>query len=166
MVHLPLSRVGAEPRPEASTGRRIRPEGDFERPSALLALSVLVVDDDEDARQLVQAVLEECGSKVTAVDNVDSALEVLSRGATDVLVSDIGMPGQDGYDLIRRVRALPGDAASLPAAALTAYARAEDRHRALNAGYSKHLAKPVEPSELVAVVAELARARAPRSEAI
>jgi K+-sensing histidine kinase KdpD/ActR/RegA family two-component response regulator len=166
VVHLPLSRVAAEPRPEASAGRRIRPEGDFERPSALLALSVLVVDDDEDARQLVQAVLEECGAKVTAVDSVDSALEVLSRGVTDVLVSDIGMPGQDGYDLIRRVRALPGDAANLPAAALTAYARAEDRHRALNAGYSRHLAKPVEPSELVAVVAALAHARAPRSEAI
>jgi signal transduction histidine kinase/ActR/RegA family two-component response regulator len=166
VVHLPLSRVAAEPRPEASAGRRVRPEGDFERPSALLALSVLVVDDDEDARQLVQAVLEECGAKVTAVDSVDSALEVLSRGVTDVLVSDIGMPGQDGYDLIRRVRALPGDAANLPAAALTAYARAEDRHRALNAGYSRHLAKPVEPSELVAVVAALAHARATRSEAI
>jgi K+-sensing histidine kinase KdpD/CheY-like chemotaxis protein len=163
IVHLPLSRVAPQAKPEVAAGRRIRAEGDFERPKELESLTVLVVDDDEDARQLVQAVLEECGSRVTAVDSVESALDVLSRAATEVLISDIGMPGQDGYDLIRRVRALPGAIARIPAAALTAYAREEDRRRALEAGYTMHLAKPVEPAELVAVVAGLSRSARGRS---
>jgi CheY-like chemotaxis protein len=142
------------------TGRRIRSAGDFERPSELSGLRVLVVDDDQDARELVKAVLEECGSTVVSVDNVESALAALAESRSDVLISDIGMPGQDGYDLIRRVRALSGsEGGAIPAAALTAYARAEDRSRALHSGYSMHIAKPVEPAELVAVVAALARSR-------
>jgi CheY-like chemotaxis protein len=82
----------------------------------------------------------------------------LGEQVPDVLLSDIGMPEEDGYDLIRRVRALPRDrGGDVPAAALTAYARPEDRRRLLNAGYSMHLPKPIEPAELVAVVATLTR---------
>ena len=85
-------------------------------------------------------------------------MQKLAEEVPDVIVSDIGMPGEDGYDLIKKVRALPDDrGGATPAAALTAYARAEDRRRALNAGYSIHVPKPVEPAELVAVVASLSR---------
>ncbi|HEX6273586.1 MAG TPA: response regulator, partial [Polyangiaceae bacterium] len=95
---------------------------------------------------------------VTTAGSVPEALNEIESAVPDLLVSDIGMPGEDGYDLIRKVRALPrARGGDLPAAALTAYARAEDRQRLLNAGYSIHLAKPVEPAELVAVVATLSR---------
>jgi CheY-like chemotaxis protein len=117
-----------------------------------------VVDDEDDARHLIQSILEQCGCVVTAVGSVPEAMSALAHGVADIILSDIGMPELDGYELIRRVRALPphrgGDA---PAAALTAYTRPEDRQRVLNAGYSTHIAKPVEPAELVAVVASLTR---------
>jgi CheY-like chemotaxis protein len=95
---------------------------------------------------------------VRVAEGADPALDAIAREVPDVLLSDIGMPGRDGYDLIREVRRLsPEKGGSVPAAALTAYARAEDRRRLLDAGFSMHLAKPVEPAELVAVVASLAR---------
>jgi CheY-like chemotaxis protein len=100
---------------------------------------------------------------VTAASAAE-ALEAARAGGVDVLLSDIGMPGEDGYALIRAVRALPGDAGRVPAAALTAFARSEDRRRALLAGYQIHLAKPVEAGELIAVVASLAnRTERPQS---
>jgi CheY-like chemotaxis protein len=103
-------------------------------------------------------VLEDCGCEVTTAGSVSEALARIGEGVPDVLLSDIGMPGEDGYELIRRVRLLPSPAGGdLPAAALTAYARPEDRRRLLNAGYSIHLPKPVEPAELVAVVTTLSR---------
>src|SRR5262249_44330679 len=96
--------------------------------------------------------------KVNASRSVADALQRMSAELPDVLVSDIGMPEEDGYELIRKVRALPRDrGGDIPAAALTAYARPEDRRRMLNSGYSIHLPKPVEPAELVAVVATLSR---------
>ena len=119
---------------------------------------MLVVDDDADARDVVAAVLRECGCVVKTVDGVDAALASIAAEVPDVLLSDIGMPGQDGFELIAKVRALPrGRGGDIPAAALTAYARPEDRRRMLNAGFSIHLAKPIEPAELVAVVATLSR---------
>ena len=119
---------------------------------------MLVVDDEQDARHLVKALLDECGCIVTLAGSVAEAMDVLEQDLPDVLISDIGMPHEDGYDLIRKVRALPAaSASSLPAAALTAYARAEDRRRVLGAGYSMHIPKPVEPSELIAVVVSLTR---------
>jgi CheY-like chemotaxis protein len=119
---------------------------------------VLVVDDDEDARRLISAILEDCGCIVTTAPSVQDALARLEEQVPDVLLSDVGMPERDGYDLIRRVRSLPRDrGGDLPAAALTAFARAEDRRRLLNEGFSMHLPKPIEPAELVAVVATLTR---------
>lgn len=124
-------------------------------------IRVLVVDDEPDARELLRRVLEGRGAQVLLAGSALEALERLEGDAPDVLVSDIGMPDIDGYELIRRVRARgPGSGASIPAAALTAFARSEDRTRAMLAGYQVHMAKPVEPAELVAVVATLARPRA------
>ncbi len=130
----------------------------FERPAHLQGLRVLVVDDEDDARALVATILEECGCSVTTSRSAEEALQRLSEAVPDVLVSDIAMPAEDGYELIRKVRALPREhGGDIPAAALTAYARPEDRRRMLNAGYSIHLPKPVEPAELVAVIATLTR---------
>jgi CheY-like chemotaxis protein len=122
---------------------------------ALDGLTVLVVDDELDSRTLLQRFLEERGARVTLADSADSALASISSNAPDVLVSDIGMPGRDGYSLIKAVRALHGPNARIPAIALTAYARSEDRAKAMGAGYQSHLAKPVEPIELVAAIGNL-----------
>ena len=125
--------------------------------AALRGITVLVVDDEEDARRLIMRVLEECKAKVVVAASVAEAIEVFKRERPDVVVSDIGMPNQDGYDFIRRVRALSeSQGGKTPAAALTAFARSEDRTRALRAGYQSHISKPVEPAELVAVIASLA----------
>lgn len=119
---------------------------------------VLVVDDDADARTLLQAFLQESGGVVTTAASVDEGMAALTREAFDVLLSDIGMPGEDGFDFIRRVRTLPdAKLRRLPAAALTAYARAEDRRKVLQAGYLMHVPKPLEPAEVIAVVETLAR---------
>ncbi len=119
---------------------------------------VLVVDDEPDARALVKRLLENCEAVVTTAASASEALEALRRAKPDVVISDIGMPGEDGYALIRMVRALPPDeGGDVPAVALTAYARSEDRTRALLSGFQSHVAKPVEPTELVATVASLAR---------
>jgi signal transduction histidine kinase/ActR/RegA family two-component response regulator len=124
---------------------------------ALNGLRVLVVDDDVDTRKLLTTVLERSGAKVTGVSSVGDALEELDRSQPDVLVSDIGMPGEDGYALIRKVRALePERGGKIPAVALTAYARNQDRIRALSAGFQRHVAKPVRPTELTKVIASLA----------
>ena len=123
----------------------------------LNGVRVLVVDDEADARDLLSAVLEQCGAEVRAAGSTREAFEVLEQWKPDVITSDIGMPGEDGYALIRQLRALPPErGGNIPAAALTAYARSEDRLKALAAGYHMHVAKPVEPSELAAVVASLA----------
>jgi CheY-like chemotaxis protein len=119
---------------------------------SLAGTRVLVVDDREDARELIARLLADREATVTAVPGVDEAIECLTRGTFDVLVSDISMPGRDGYELIRHVRAHVG---ALPALALTALAREEDEQRALAAGYDRHLAKPISPERLVAVVAGL-----------
>lgn len=126
----------------------------------LTGIRVLVADDDADAQLLIEKVLETQGAIVKAVSSAREALDVLSRERVDVLLSDIEMPGTDGYQLIRDLRLRPSQqGGSVPAAALTAYARTEDRLRALRAGFQLHLAKPVQPSELVTVVASLAARR-------
>ncbi|RYG75145.1 PAS domain S-box protein [bacterium] len=129
----------------------------FECLPELEGLHVLVVDDEDDARQLVTTVLQKCGTRVTSVGSAAEAFEALQKLRPDVLISDLGMPGEDGYSLIKKVRALPPyEGGQTPAAALTAYARVEDRMKVLRAGFQIHLPKPVEPAELVAVVANLA----------
>jgi CheY-like chemotaxis protein len=118
---------------------------------------VLVVDDEPDARTLIRRVLEDCDAVVSTAESAAQGLELLQSHRPDVLVSDIGMPEEDGYALIRKVRALgPERGGNVPAVALTAYARAEDRIRSVLAGYQMHVAKPVEPAELVTMVASLA----------
>jgi len=124
----------------------------------LCGLHVLVVDDEEDARNLIKAVLEKCDARVTAAENAREALGFLKALRPDILLSDLGMPGEDGYSLIRAVRKLPPElGGQTPAAALTAYARMEDRLKVLRAGFQIHLPKPIEPVELVTVVANLAK---------
>jgi PAS domain S-box-containing protein len=123
---------------------------------SLAGLTVLIVDDDPDGRDIVQRLLQQSDARVLTADSADSADEILTDSAVDILLSDIGMPGRDGYDLIRSVRAR--DAARLsaiPAAALTAFARPEDRETALQAGYDAHVTKPVDPSELLMVIDHL-----------
>ena len=117
-----------------------------------------MVDDEEDARLLVSRILTDCAAEVTTVGSAAEALEQLPQLHPDVLICDIGMPELDGYNLIRAVRALgAGDGSATPAVALTAFARPEDRLRALRAGYQMHVAKPVDASELIVVVANLTR---------
>ena len=122
---------------------------------SLARLRVLVVDDDADTRGMMETVLAQRGAQVIVASSAAEALECVEREAPDVLLSDIGMPGMDGYALMRVLRDRPG-ARAIPAAALTAYAHADDRGQAIAAGYQLHVAKPVEPAELVAVVASLA----------
>jgi PAS domain S-box-containing protein len=123
----------------------------------LEGLRVLVVDDEVDARQLLSTILGEYGAEVIAVASTQAAISALPQFSPHILVSDIGMPDEDGYTLIRRVRNLPPDQGGrIPAVALTAYARAEDRTKALLAGFQLHIPKPVDPTELAAVVANLA----------
>jgi signal transduction histidine kinase/ActR/RegA family two-component response regulator len=124
-------------------------------PVSLEHVRVLLVDDDPDTRGMMQTVLVQRGAQVTAAASAAEALACVERETPDVLLSDIGMPGMDGYALIREIRERP-KARDIPAAALTAYAHADDRGQAIAAGYQLHVAKPVEPSELVAVVASLA----------
>lgn len=123
----------------------------------LEGLLVLVVDDDADARELLVTILKQCKAEVAAAGSADEAIKMLAQLEPDVIVSDVEMPKEDGYGFIRRVRAME-DAGKkkIPAAALTAHARVEDRQRALFAGFQTHIAKPVEPCELVAVIASLA----------
>jgi CheY-like chemotaxis protein len=131
-------------------------------PATLAGLAVLVIDDDRDTCALVMRTLEQYGARTEGRHSAKDGFEALRRLRPDVLVSDIGMPEEDGHSLIGRIRDLaPEDGGRTPAAALSAFARAEDRQRALLAGFDSYAIKPVEPSELVAVVANLA-ARTPR----
>jgi PAS domain S-box-containing protein len=126
------------------------------QPSSLSGLRVLVVDDEIDARSLLTTMLERCGAQVVAVGSAREGLESVETWKPDVLIADIGMPVEDGYGLIKKIRALPKErGGQTPALALTAYARTEDRVRALSEGYQVHLAKPVDRFELAAVVTSL-----------
>jgi signal transduction histidine kinase len=140
------------------TTARVPPPLDFTPPATLTGLRILVVDDEEDTREYVRMLLAMCNAKVSVADSAASALAQVQTEPPDVLVSDIAMPGQDGYRLIRQVRALPPDhGGTTPAVALTAYARVEDRTRAMLAGFQNHVTKPVEPAELIAAIASLDR---------
>ena len=136
--------------------RRPTLEG-YEVPTSLDGLRLLVVEDDADTRELLSLLLEAAGAQVETWENAASAFERFRRAPPDVLVSDIGMPGMDGHALIRAIRELPPErGGTTPAIALTAFARVEDRKGALAAGFDRHLVKPVEPNELVFLVAKLA----------
>src|SRR5262245_21308705 len=154
---LPSDDVRSTSRP-AAVYRKI--ESGASRLTNLGGRRILVVDDEVDARDLLSTILSQAGADVTSVASADEALATLRRWRPDVLVSDIGMPGDNGYILIRKVRALrPEEGSQVRALALTAYARAEDRTQALEAGFHSHIAKPVDPLELTALIAGLAPER-------
>jgi CheY-like chemotaxis protein len=165
IVNLPLKVITTPP----EEGQRLHPRAATRMPEEcamadLSGLHVLVVDDEPDARALVKRVLEDCHAKVVTAGSAAEALTLIERIRPDVLVSDIGMAGVDGYELLRRVRLLDAQrGGGLPAIALTAFARSEDRTRALLAGYLAHVSKPVEPAELVATVASVAGRTGKRS---
>jgi signal transduction histidine kinase/CheY-like chemotaxis protein len=149
-VELPIAQApqGEAPAPDRARSADCPPE--------LTGVRVLVVDDDPDARDLMASALSRCGAAVRTAASTADALAEVRRECPDAIVSDIGMPGEDGYAFVRRVRALPpGEGGATPAAALTAYASASDRRAALEAGFQMHVAKPVEPADLLATVAAL-----------
>ncbi|HEY2895029.1 MAG TPA: ATP-binding protein, partial [Pirellulales bacterium] len=157
IVQLPIGPASKlEQRSEEANGQSKRKSTIPCSGADLSGLRVLVVDDDLDSRNLLKRVLAECGASVDVADSVDVAIAKIDRFGPDLLVSDIGMPVRDGYDLIREVRSKGRSGRELPAVALTAFARFEDRQRALLAGFQMHLMKPVNPSELTAAVASLA----------
>ncbi len=132
----------------ASPGEGCEPE--------LSGLRVLLVDDETDSRELLNTSLASCGALVTTAGSAGEAFETIRREPFDIILSDIGMPEEDGFSLIAKIRELPDEqGGKIPAIALTAYARSEDRIQALRSGFQMHIAKPVEPSELIAVVANL-----------
>ncbi|MFN6962653.1 MAG: ATP-binding protein [Pyrinomonadaceae bacterium] len=128
-----------------------------EYPAELRGVKVLAVDDDDDSRELLETMLRQSGSEVVTCSSVEAALDALKGFSPDVIVSDIGMPGEDGYSLIRKIREAENACAGTPAIALTAFARSEDRMRALAAGFNMHVPKPVEPAELLMVISSLIR---------
>ena len=158
-VELPISLLRSQPvveQPHPITSRAVP----FTPSPVLHATRLLVVDDEPDTLETLRAVLTLCGAEVRTASSAAAALAVMESWVPTVLISDIGMPGEDGYALIRRVRALPADRGGVvPALALTAYARVEDRVRVLDAGFHMHAPKPLEPAELVALVASLAGRR-------
>jgi signal transduction histidine kinase/ActR/RegA family two-component response regulator len=146
--HHPSEAALADPLPEAPR-------------TSLRGLKVLVVDDEPDARALIRTLLEERDASVVTAASAEEAFALLASERPDLLISDVGMPVEDGYHLIRRVRALRDDRGVTPAIALTAYARVEDRMKAIEAGYQMHLAKPVEPAELITMVSSWKRGTVP-----
>jgi PAS domain S-box-containing protein len=156
-VALPLRAVQEAERKREHLFQAVDETAQIKCSPALENMRVLIVDDEADARTLLTTVVEKCGAKVRSVASAHEALEALDNFKPNVILSDIGIPGEDGYALIRKVRALGTEqGGKIPAVALTAYAREEDRVRALLAGYQVHLAKPVNPAELIAVLGGLA----------
>jgi CheY-like chemotaxis protein len=160
MVHLPITIF----RPEPTTHERVHPAVSDRAPfidaPRLDGVKILIVDDEADARELLATLLRQSGAVVTVVASAREALATITQSLPeqrpDLLVSDIGMPEEDGYMLMRQVRALaPEQGGRIPAIALTAYARTEDRIKALAAGFQSHVPKPVEPAEFIAVVVNL-----------
>ncbi len=147
-------------RGETNGAERVHPPtttlSEFECPPQVAGVRVLIVDDEADTRELLQFILEGCGVRVRTANSAAAALEAIKAEKFDVLVSDIGMPEEDGYSLIAKVRALDKEQGGRVPAALTAYAREEDRIRVLRSGFQIHVLKPISPSELIAVVVNLA----------
>jgi PAS domain S-box-containing protein len=158
IVRLPVADVRPD-QPDAAPGLAKKDgEGQRRVRQSLEDVRVLVVDDEADSRELVKVALQQYGASVATAASVPEAMTVFPAFAPQAIVADIGMPGEDGYSLIRRIRALPPErGGAVPAVALTAYALREDRERALEAGFSVHMAKPVEPAELAWTLVSLTR---------
>jgi CheY-like chemotaxis protein len=157
-VSLPLSPFKAQP---AENEQIINPnsasdEKPFAESTELQGLQILVVDDEPDAQQLLEIVLSQCGAQVTVAASASEAIEQFKQNRFDLVITDIGMPEENGYSLIEKLRSFSSERGEkIPAVALTAYARSEDRIQALRSGFQMHIAKPIEPNELIAVVAAL-----------
>jgi len=155
MITLPLA--ATQQAAHGAWRRYIQAGGRAGRSSTLAGLRVLVVDDEHDSREVLSVMLTRHGAEAQAAESAAEAIRILVEWRPDVLVSDVGLPGEDGYELIRKVRALPADqGGAIPAIALTAYANSQDRQRALSNGFQTHLAKPIEPIELAQVIARAA----------
>jgi CheY-like chemotaxis protein len=155
IVSLPLSPVRADERREHPTALK-PPTLDYSSIN-LAGVKIVLVDDEPDARALIIHLLQQCRAEVHAAGSADEGLQLVQAVKPDVIISDIGMPHKDGYQFLREVRALsPEEGGKTPAVALTAFARSEDRTRAMMAGYQVHVAKPIEPQELLATVGSLA----------
>jgi CheY-like chemotaxis protein len=142
---IPITAVVVAPRPPAKADL------------LLAGLKILVADDQDDSRDLIEFLLTQQGAIVTGVASAAEAFDVIRRHRPDVLLSDIEMPDETGYSLIRRVRALPPEqGGTVPAAAMTAHGSREDRERALAAGFQRHLPKPFQPADLFALIGDLA----------
>jgi PAS domain S-box-containing protein len=153
-IRLPLKQTYVPEQNIGDTQKFIPSSGRLER---LDGLKILVTDDEPDTRQLLKMMLGRCGAEVVAVENAKDALDKLKAWKPDVMICDIGMPGEDGYELMKKIRSLPPESGGeVVALALTAYVRTEDKLKALKAGYQMHLAKPVDLPELTTVVANLA----------
>jgi PAS domain S-box-containing protein len=151
-VRLPLA-AARNTEPHRSTSAETL---DLAASGALLGVRLVVVDDEPGTRELMRALLERCGALVDVAASAAEGLTLLRRVRPDLLLSDVGMPGEDGYEFIRKVRALPAEEGGrTPAVAVTAHGRTEDRTRALLSGFRAHVSKPIEPAELVAVLASL-----------
>jgi len=164
VVSLPLSIIHPDPE-ESTRPTRVHPGEDVpfgikgSSSDQLAGISVVAVDDEADAVAFVERLLSGCGARVRTATSAAGALALVQAEPPDVIISDVGMPGEDGHTLIRQIRALGAEAGGkVPAIALTAYARTVDRVRALEAGFQMHLSKPVEPAELIVSVAALAKA--------
>jgi CheY-like chemotaxis protein len=155
-VNLPIRAVSMEESGDELGAGEIQ-----QAPTAVLAsvrldgLRVLIVDDEPDARRLLAMVLQQAGAVVTAASSAVDVFAALPTAKPEVLISDLGMPDTDGFDLIRQIRAQGFHARDLPAVALSAFIRKEDQRQALLAGFQVHLSKPVDPRDLTAVIASL-----------
>jgi CheY-like chemotaxis protein len=160
VVDLPLAVERRDPARAEDRKKEIeRRKG--KRLARLDGLRVLLVEDDDDSRWLLSTMLKRQGAEVTPTSSSLEALNAFWEVAPDVLISDLGMPEEDGFELLRKLRMLPADRGGVvPAIALTGYATARDRERALAAGYQLHLAKPIESAELIAAIISLVGRRA------
>lgn len=155
-VDLPLAQERRDPARAEERRRELERRRSRHDRVRLDGLHILLVEDDDDSRKLLGTMLKRYGAKVTSTKSAAEALEVFSDEVPDILISDIGMPDEDGYELIRKLRELPSDkGGTTPAIALTGYASRKDRERALAAGYHKHMAKPIEQAEIIAAIASL-----------
>ena len=155
-VDLPLAQERRDPALAEERRREVERRRSRSGVIRLDGIHVLLVEDDDDSRKLLGTMLKHYGAKVTSTKSAAKALEVFENEVPDVIISDIGMPDQDGYELIRKLRALPVEkGGNIPAIALTGYASRKDRERALNSGYNQHMAKPIEQADVISAIAAL-----------
>jgi signal transduction histidine kinase/ActR/RegA family two-component response regulator len=158
IISLPISVVQALDTVENQQHTKVERHVALLHTPDLQGIKVMVVDDEADAIRLVKRIMEDCGATVTACTSGEECLDCVSKVRPDVVIMDVGMPDMDGYTLIGKIRALsPEQGGRTPVVSLTAFARSEDRRQAMLAGFDIHVAKPVEPDELVAVVSRLAQ---------